>query len=347
MRITHFDKEEGVLKAMPENTEDLWHLERVLEEGDVIEGKSLRRYKLEEGESGEKKAVTIQLAAEKIEFARHANRLRVTGKIIAGYPEEFVQIGSYHTLDIELGRPVKIKKPGGWRDYQLKRLKEAQAETKRPLLQIVVLDEEKATFAKLRGYGIEYEFEIENAAGGKRDEKREEKTRAYYGEIAKKLAESPHKLVVAGPGFAKENLKKFIGERYPELARRVRFESCSTAERSGVVELLKSGVLSAIVKEERVAKEFALMERLLAELRKESGLAVYGIGEVRKASEYGALSELFVLDEVLRKDREVAGLIDEAERRNVRVTIFSSENDAGKQLASLGGLAGLLRFRIS
>ncbi|MEM3030391.1 MAG: mRNA surveillance protein pelota [Candidatus Micrarchaeia archaeon] len=347
MRIIHFDKKEGELKAVPENLEDLWHLERVLEPGDVVEGKSLRRYKLEEGESGEKEAVTIQLAAEKVEFARHANRLRVTGKIKAGYPEEFVQIGSYHTLDLELGRPVKIRKLQGWRDYQVKRLREAQAETKRPLLQIVVLDEEKATFAKLRGYGIEYEFEIENTAGGKRDEKREEKTRAYYGEVAKKLSGSKHTLVVAGPGFAKENLKQFIAERYPDLVKHIRFASCSTAERSGVVELLKSGVLAEIVKEERVAKEFELIEKLLAELRRESGLAAYGKEEVRKASEYGAIAELFVLDELLRKDKEVEKIIEEGERKGVKTTIFSSENDAGRQLASLGGLAGLLRFRIS
>ncbi|MEM4389565.1 MAG: mRNA surveillance protein pelota [Candidatus Micrarchaeia archaeon] len=347
MKLIHFDKKAGELKAVPENLEDLWHLERVLEEGDILEGKSLRRYKLEEGESGEKKAVSIQLAAEKIELARHANRLRVTGKIIAGYPEEFVQLGSYHTLDVELGRPVKIKKPAGWKEYQLRRLREAEAESRRPLLQIVVLDEEKATFAKLRGYGIEYEFEIENAAGGKRDEKREEKTRAYYGEIARKLSESPHRLVVAGPGFAKENLKKFLEEKYPDLAKRIRFASCSTAERSGVAELLKSGVLAEVVKEERVAREFELLEKLLSELRKESGLAVYGKEEVRRAGEYGALAELFVLDELLRRDREVEKLIEECEGKGARMTIFSSESDAGRQLASLGGLAGLLRFRIS
>ncbi|MCX6777914.1 MAG: hypothetical protein NT157_03435 [Candidatus Micrarchaeota archaeon] len=118
MRIVHFDKKSGELKVVPESLEDLWHLERVLEQGDLVKGKSFRRFKLDEGDSGERKAVTIELEAKKIEFHKHANILRVTGVIKSGTPEEYVQIGSHHTLDLEIDGRIAIQKD--WKEYQLK-----------------------------------------------------------------------------------------------------------------------------------------------------------------------------------------------------------------------------------
>ena len=213
-------------------------------------------------------------------------------------------------------------------------------------MRIVVLDEQKATFAKLLAFGVEFDFEIENEAGGKKDEKREERTKEYFKEIAKKLVESKERLVVAGPGFSKDNLKKYIEEKNPGMLKKIVFETCSTAERTGVIELLKSGKLAKIAGEERVAKEFEFVETLLEELRKDSGLAVYGKIEVHKAAEYGALKELFVLDELLRKDKGIESLVEKISRKGIRTTVFSSENDAGKQLEGLGGLAGILKFRV-
>jgi len=96
-----------------------------------------------------------------------------------------------------------------------------------------------------------------------------------------------------------------------------------------------------------VAKEFELIKKVLEELRKESGLVTYGKVEVKQAAEYKAIEELFVLDELVRKDKEVEAIIEEAEKRKVKMTIFSAANQAGKELASLGGLAALLRFKIA
>ncbi|MBI5159405.1 mRNA surveillance protein pelota [Candidatus Micrarchaeota archaeon] len=345
MKVIHFDWKAGELKAVAENSEDLWHLERVMEIGDEVESKSFRRFKTSEGEAGEKKPVTIRLRAEKIEFSEHANKLRVTGPIKSGNPEEFVQIGSYHTIDVELNFPVKIIKH--WKQWQVDRLKQAQKETKRPKLEIIVLDEEKAVFARLKAKGVDFAFEIKNNAGGKGDEKKEEKTKSYFGEIMKKISEgSTGRIVIAGPGFTKDNLRKFIAERQPELVKKIIFESCSNAEESGVYELLKRGVLAKAVQDERVAREFELIEKLMAEIGRESGLAVYGVDEVRKASEYKAIGELLVLDEALRKHGQVEKLLEENEANKAKIIIFSSENDAGKQLAGLGGIAGILRFKM-
>ena len=92
MRVLKHIKDEGIVKVVADHAEDLWHIERVIQPGDLVAAKSWRRFKTSEGESGEKKEILAQVRAEQIEFSEHANRVRVTGKIVAGggAPEEAV-----------------------------------------------------------------------------------------------------------------------------------------------------------------------------------------------------------------------------------------------------------------
>jgi len=345
MKLGKQDPKEGEIRLTPENTEDLWHIERLLSPGDAIIARTWRRYKATEGDAGEKKAVTMKLAVEKVEFSPHANRLRVTGKIVEGTPVEFVQIGAYHTIDIEEHFPVSIIKEK-WLAHHLARIKQAIAETKRPRLGMLVLDENKAIYATLRGFGVAYELELENNAS-KRDDKFDEKTLSFFGEILKKLQSSQvGRIIVAGPGFGKENLLKFIKQKDGKLASRIVLEHCSYAERTGITELLKRGVVAKVASEERAENELVLMEKFSSELRKESGLVAYGKKEVEAAVQSSAVDTLLVLDELLRTSKEVEAIVEQAEARKVKLVVFSHESDGGRELSGYGGFAALLRFRL-
>lgn len=346
MKLGKQDPKEGEIRLTPENTEDLWHIERLLSPGDQILSKSFRRFKATEDDSGEKKLVTIRLGVEKVEFSRFANRLRVTGKIIEGTPPEFVQMGAYHTVDIEQDFPVSIIKEK-WLGHHLARIKQAIAETKRPKMGLLVLDETHAIYATLRGYGAEYELELENSAS-KRDDKFEEKTNSFFGEVLKKLQSSQvGKIIVAGPGFGKENLMKFIRQKDSALAKKIVLEHCSYAERSGINELLKKGVVGKVAAEERAENELLLMDKFSIELRKESGLVAYGIEDVGNAAAASAIGTLMVQDELLRNNKQVEAIVEEAEKKRVKLVVFSHESDGGRELAGFGGLAALLKFRKS
>lgn len=345
MKIGKQDPKEGEIRLTPENTEDLWHIERILTQGDRIVSKSFRRYKATEGDAGEKKLVTIKLLVEKVEFSRFANRLRVTGKILEGTPEEFVQQGSYHTVDIEQDFPVSIIKDR-WMSHHLSRIKQAIVETKRPKLGMLVMDESKAIYATLRGYGVEYELELENNAS-KRDDKFDDKKLAFFGEIMKKLQSTQvGRIIVAGPGFGTENLMKFIKQKDPQLAKKIIIEHCTYAERTGINELLKRGVVSKVASEERAGTELALMEKFSTELRRESGLVAYGLEEMRNAVASSAVETLMVIDELLRNDKKIEAVVEEAEKKKVKLVVFSHESDGGRELEGYGGFAALLKFRM-
>jgi protein pelota len=341
MKIVHIDRKTGEIKIQVDTMDDLWHLEKVVNPGDETEAKTWRTYKV--GTKEEKKPVTIRVKVERVEFAKAANRLRLLGTIVSGHPEEYVQLGKHHTIEVEPNSRVKIIKK--WKKYEIDRLRQAEKETKKPRINIIVLDEEKALLAIVKPYGIDYKIEIENKAR-KRSEDFEKREREYFGNIMAEIERRPEKFIVAGPGFTKDNLKKFVKQRKPELLGRIIFESCSYAERSGVQELLKKGIVEKVAGEARYEREEKLMEKLMEEIHKDSGRAVYGTEEVKKAIGLGAVDKLFVLDEFLRTSEKVEGMIDAAEKAGAEIVIFSSEGDAGLKLKGFGKIAGLLRWRI-
>lgn len=341
MRIVHFDRKTGEMKVQPDTLDDLWHLEKVIAAGDEVEAHTFRTHKV--GTREEKKPVTIRIKAERVEFAKNANRLRVLGTIVWGEPEDYVQLGKHHTVEAEPGERLKITKQ--WRNHEVKRLQDAEKESKRPKLRIIVMDEEKALTGFLRASGVDYGPEF-YCSGSKKGENYDKAESEYFGNIMAEVGRHGEKYVIAGPGFAKENLKKFIEKRKPELLKRIIFESVSYAERSGVNELFNKGVVERVMGEERAASEMKLVEELLVELYKDTGKAAYGLVEVRKAAEASAIGKLLVLDEYLRSDKEAEAVVDAADRNRAEIVVVSSEGDAGARLKGFGKIAALLKFRI-
>ena len=348
MKIVKQDRNEGLIKLVPENLEDLWHLERILASGDKVEAVSWRSFKATPDAQAEKKKINVTLLLEKIEFARHANRLRLSGKILSGTPVEYVQAGSYHTIDAEPDFAISIFKD--WKEHHLSRLKQAIAETKRPKVHVLVLDEREALLASLRGYGVQYEWELERS-GSKRDEsKRQAEAHSqFYGELLSRLQrlEGSNKIIVSGPGFAPNNFSKFAKERDAKLASRFVIEHCTYADRTGVNELLKKGVLSRVAADERVALEMQAMEEFKTQISKGSDKVCYGLKNVRAAVDSSAAQKVLVLDELLRQRKDVEEIIEMAEKTKTPVMIFSHESDGGRELAGIGGLAAFLRFKMS
>jgi protein pelota len=342
MKIIHIDQKSGEIKLRTDNLDDLWHLEKVIESGDHAESKSLRTYRV--GTKEEKKPVTIRIEVERSEFSDSRNHLRLLGKIVSGHPEEFIQLGRYHTIDVSDDSTLKIFKQ--WKPYQIKRLREAEKESKRPKVRIIVLDDEKALSASLRAFGVEFGPEI-RSSGSKRDEKHEEKQREYFGNIASVIARHPERYIIAGPGFTKENLKDFIAQKYPDLLKRITFDSCSNAERTGVNELINRGTIKKIMGEERIERESALIDDLMIHLNKDDGLCAYGANEVQVAAEAAAIEKLLVLDDFLRRNDLAESILDTAEKNGAEVLIFSSESEPGEKLKGLGKIAAILRYRIS
>ncbi|MHC1635896.1 MAG: mRNA surveillance protein pelota, partial [Candidatus Methanospirareceae archaeon] len=75
--------------------------------------------------------------------------------------------------------------------------------------------------------------------------------------------------------------------------------------------------------------------------------------EVKEALQYGAVETLLISDEKLSKSREGEGeedmeqILKEVERTGGSFMVLSTEFEPGKRLNGLGGIAAILRFKIS
>jgi len=117
--------------------------------------------------------------------------------------------------------------------------------------------------------------------------------------------------------------------------------------------VLKRGAVEDVQQQTRIAEEADHIDELMARIGEGSEVA-YGPEAVAKAADFGAIETLLVLDERLRKERAGEGdwdvdadrIIETTEQKGGDVTVFSAEFAPGEQLANLGGVAALLRYRL-
>lgn len=339
MRIIRFNDLANTLKVEPESFEDLYLLAIVIAKGDIVEGKSYRRFRPSEGDVGEQKEVFVRLTAETIEIDKNAGRLRISGKILDGKPLEFVSIGSYHTISLGARDTVTIQKEE-WKSYVLKRIKQAVADAKKPKVGVVVLDDEKALLAYIRGYGIDIITELYSHLSKRMSMKDFERQKEqYFNEVIRAIENMKVDIViVAGPGFTKDDIKKYIKSKNIEISKRLEYAPASDAERSGIREVMRSEAVVKVLESEQMKKEFAYLNDFLAGLR--SGRSFSGPENTREAIDNGSVSVVLVNDSVLN-DGKVKELLDYADKRGVRIEIFNSDDDAGMQLKNFKNVAGI------
>jgi protein pelota len=331
----------GEIKLVPESLDDLWHLKYLVDKGDLVLALTYRREERARDklrpEKLEKKPVRLGIMVEDVDFHRFSNRLRIRGTIVLGE-----DIGSYHTINVEPDKEISISKT--WSVDQMDRLNEAVQASDMPKVIIVTIEEGEAIAGILRQFTVEESFVI-RAVGRKKDGYR----RVFFGDVSASLYSSiqnqgSEAVVIAGPGFTKNDFMAFLKERYPEIYEKSIVDSTSSIGISGFKEVLRRGTINKITKEMRISREVELMEELLERIAKDGNVA-YGHDEVMKAMDYGAIDKLLIADETLRQFRErYNGLLRGVKEKDV--VIFSTEFEPGKRLLALGGLAAMLRFKI-
>ncbi|MBU7013650.1 MAG: mRNA surveillance protein pelota [Theionarchaea archaeon] len=339
MQIFSYHPERGTIGLQIESLEDLWHLDHILEEGDLLKARTYRRTDqpsdLLRPQRAEKKPVTLTIRIEKIEFHPHSNWLRATGVIEGGEDS-----GSHHTINLEEGTRCTIIKQ--WRQYHLDRLKEAVQQSTTPRILLVVMDDEQADFGVMRQYGIEEVATVHAGIPGKREPSQRKAAKAqYFKEVSTKISEYDLPTIVAGPGFTKEEFRKFLTDTGQ---KQVEIESVSTTGKTGLYEIVKRGLIEKVYQDSKAARDIQLVEELFARIITND--AVYGMEDVKRAVTYSACEDLLIVDTLLRTTRETEYLLEQARQRGGRTHIISSQHEGGEKLLHLGGIAAFLRFKI-
>jgi protein pelota len=341
MKVLKFREAENTLRVRVDTPYDLWTIQRVIFPNDFVKSESMRRFKASESDVGELKEVVIKLKVERTEFDKTAVRLRIMGKILDGRPLNYVKLNSYHTLNIGPGDNLEITKEE-WHGYMLDVVRNAVRDTRKAMLGVIVVDDEKAQPAYLLGYGVELKPEIYSKLSKRMSQKDfSERQKKYYEEILDFAANMKvDTIIVAGPGFTKDDIKKFGEESgaIKKMGKRLFFEHASNSESSGVYELIRSERVAKILERERIRMEFVLMEEFLSGVG--AGKTLYGTPEVKEAIENYEVKTVIVNDSAIG-EKNVQEVLALAERNKIKIEVFNSTDEVGTQLHSFKDIAAL------
>lgn len=344
MKIFNKNLKSGSVGVEITNNEDLWYLSHVIEENDLISGKTERKIKIGSDENAKtvRKSVFLKIRTTKTEYVPENNALRILGVIIEGTDD--VALGEHHSFNLELRERITIQKRQ-WPGYLLDKLNEATKEKSKILM--VAFDREEAKFAILKNSGYSILSELKGDVQ-KKEEQNVSKGN-FYKEIVKQIEEyvtrlEIHNIIIASPAFWKEYLLKELPE---DLKKKTVSATISGVDNSSFSELLKRNELKKVLENERTSKELNAIDQILSAIEKDK--ACYGIKETKQKVVQGATSKLFVSENLLKEMKEkekypeIDRLLKDAENIKTKILIISGK-ESSKKLDGLGGIAGLLRW---
>ncbi|MHC1626933.1 MAG: mRNA surveillance protein pelota [Methanoculleaceae archaeon] len=328
----------GEIKFYPETMDDLWHLSHLIHRGDLIFADTFRTVEQAADrirpEKQEKKPVRLGIRVEKVSFQQNTGRLRVTGVI-----ENGIDIGSYHTVNLDPGREVSVT--GYWRPVDLERIERAVRVSEFGMVLILTIEEGEVELFRLRQFGPEQITTLTGGTGKGSDRSTRED---LFRQALSLISEGNQMVVVAGPGFVKDDFIAYVKRHDPGTAGRIVPVETRRSGRGAVQEVIGQGVAERLLGDAQLAREVRAMEEVLKRIAT-GGAVAYGWEDVKNAVEMGAVEEILVSDRCIHH-RGVAATIERAETMNSRVTVLSSAFEPGEQLNALGGVAALLRFHI-
>ena len=211
---------------------------------------------------------------------------------------------------------------------------------------LVAIEEGSCSLGLLRNYGVQEVGTISRNISGKDEIKmQQEDIKGFFVDVLNAIAKEQdlERVIIAGPGFTKDNILKLIKDE--TVRKKIITEGCSTTSISGVNEVIKRGAIDRIIKDTFLSKETEAVNAFLEELSKNSGLAIYGKEDTKNAAAAGAI-KIFLVSEKMVRDQEVQNIIDSAQKSGAEIHIIGYGHDAGKQLYNLTGLAAITKYKL-
>jgi protein pelota len=328
----------GEIRLFPESIDDLWHLRHLIGPGDLVFATTFRSVDAATDkirpEKVEKRPVRLGVRVERVEFSEHGVRLRLFGII-----EHGMDVGAHHTISVETGFEISVIRQ--WRPVDLERVERAVKASVYGVIHILTIEEGEAELFRLRQYGPESVITV--TAGSGKGAETESRT-AFFEMLLSHIRNIAGPLIIAGPGFIKDDFVKYAKSRScPGIDRAVVVETRRIG-RGAVQEVVGRGALEKLMDDLQLSREVKVMDEVLLRISQEGAVA-YGMKEVREAIGYGAAEQVLIADPLLR-DAPVMRLIEDAEAMRATIVVLSSAFEPGERLIALGGIAALLRYKL-
>ncbi|XP_075969786.1 pelota mRNA surveillance and ribosome rescue factor [Anticarsia gemmatalis] len=355
----------GSIALIPEESEDMWHAYNLIAQGDAVTASTVRKVQTESStgsSTSSRVRTTLTITVENIDFDTQACVLRLKGRNIV--ENQYVKMGAYHTLDLELNRKFTMQKPL-WDSVALERVDMACDPAASADVAAVVMQEGLAHVCLITPSMTLVRSKIDITIPRKRKGfvQQHEKGLAKFYEavmqgILRHIDFSIVKcVIIASPGFVKDQFFDYMTQQAIKTDNKVLIDNkskfllvkASSGFKHSLKEVLQEPAVMAKISDTKAASEVKLLESFYTMLQLEPAKAFYGKKHVERANEALAIETLMISDKLFRCQdiqirKEYVALVDSVRENGGEVRIFSSMHVSGEQLDQLTGIAAILRF---
>lgn len=362
----NFEKDSsGSVVLVPEEAEDMWHAYNLISIGDRLKSTTIRRVQTESttgSVSSSKVRTTLAIAVEGIEFDTQACMLRIKGRNVE--ENQYVKMGAYHTIDLELNRKFTLIKEY-WDVIALERVDMACDPTQHADLGAVLLHEGLSHILLVTSSMTVVRAKIDMNIPRKRKgfcNQHDQGLLKFYDAIIQGILRHINFdvikcVLVASPGFVKEQFCDYMFQQSVKNEWKAITENkskfvlvhSSSGHKHALKEVLADPVVTARLADTKAAGEVKALDTFFMMLQTEPERAYYGIDPIEKANEAMAVEILLVTDDLFRSTdlptrKRYVKLVESIKDNGGDVRVFSSLHVSGEQLGQLSGVAAILRF---
>ena len=303
------------------------------------------------------------MRVERVDVDLAAPCLRINGRTVK--ENRHVRLGSYHTLDVEPDRWLKLTKAAPWDGLSVEVLAQAVASMGRTEIGAIVGDDSLglAHICSVTPQGTRVLQRVEVAMPKRKlgpTSASEKAMERFLGQCVDAMLmhvrfDALKAIIVAGPtGWRDELYKRLVETGKSEITgnkNKFMRVAATGGQPAALTELLGEPRIATILADTKAAKEAKLLSDYYKMHGVDSSRTTFGPQHVQTAAEQGAVRSLLLSDRLFRstdvQQRKLfATLIETVRENGGEVMIFSTGSVPEQDLEKLTGVAAILNFPI-
>jgi protein pelota len=342
--------DDNSISLIPEESDDLLTLRRIIKSGDRIVGTTTRVIKQDKEyarpDRGERVKIRIALDVEKISLDNVLDKLRVRGKIIESN-NEAVAHGSHHSYLIKLNEGFNLIKKR-WNDVEKNLI---HSKTQKFGFLLIAIDTNDCGIGRLKGTHLELTPNIYSGSSGKQY-KSNFNIEKFFEIIQKAISSSIKEgdtIIIFGPGETRKKFGNYLQKTSIGQKHKIEIiEGIDSGGEDGIYTFTKSESMKEIMSDSKLAKVSSIIDEIMFRANKKSRKFTMGFDEIKKANEFGAIDSLVFSDKIIQTEDEekIIEFLNDAEAKGAKAFSADSTTDVGLRVTGLGGIVSLLRFPI-
>ena len=342
--------DDNSISVIPEDSDDLLNLRRIITKNDKVIGDTTRVLKQEKDYSrpdkGERIKIRIALVVEKISLDDVLDRLRISGTISESNNES-VPHGSHHSFILKVSDGITISKKK-WSAIEKNLL---ESHNNQIGFVLVAIDTSDCGIARLRGTHLEFMPNMYSGSGGKRY-KTNFNIEKFFDQVQQAISTILKKndsIVIFGPGETKKRFANFINKSQNIQKYKIQIvEGIDSGGEDGIYTFTKSQTMQEIMSDSNLAKASSIIDEVMLLANKKIRKFTMGFNETFNANQVGAVESLVFSDKVIQENDEqkMIDFLNDVESKGVKIYSVDSSTDIGLRVTGLGGIVSLLRYAI-